>query len=543
MPSPFETHLVHLLRARFPILYITTWEEERFLEALKSLVENETLIKKTRKLYTWSLTEGLVSSEHSPVSNTTNPIAALNAIRKMQEPAVFVLRDFHIHFGYRNRPVNDEVVRKLRDLVPCTKESLPKNIILISPVLLLPDELQKDVTILDFPLPDATELMSNLKQFVQSNYGGSITFDMRGNTAEKLVKAALGLTLSEAENAFAHAAVERNRLDESDVRIIQEEKCQIIKKTGILEYIESDLNIQDVGGLDNLKSWLRKRDKSWLDDAKKYSLPAPKGILLTGVPGCGKSMTAKVISSLWQLPLLRMDIGKLFGGIVGSSEQNMRTAIRTAEAISPSLLWIDEIEKGFSGIGSSGDSGTATRVFGSFLTWIQEKEKPVFVIATANNIANLPPELLRKGRFDEIFFVDLPTLEERKEIFKVHLKKRLKSKEVIGELKVSGAFLGELASLTEGFIGAEIEQVVVSALFEAFAESRSLVRDDFLKAIRNTVPLSQTQAEQIFALRAWANTRAVAATSPQEYKTYQNTPEPGEAENVCASRGGRMIDL
>ncbi|MCS4527072.1 AAA family ATPase [Clostridium botulinum] len=228
--------------------------------------------------------------------------------------------------------------------------------------------------------------------------------------------------------------VEDGKLNIDDIEVVLEEKCQVIKKTGILEFMKSDLKMEDVGGLENLKRWISKRNKSWLDSAQKYNLPAPKGVLITGVPGCGKSLTAKAISAMWQLPLLRLDMGKIFSGVVGSSEENMRKAIKTAEAVSPSILWIDEIEKGFGGASSSGDSGTSMRIFGTFLTWMQEKIKPVFVVATANNISNLPSELLRKGRFDEIFFVDLPTKNERKDIFRLHLKKDLLMKKFVKKL-------------------------------------------------------------------------------------------------------------
>ncbi|MDR0869523.1 MAG: AAA family ATPase [Planctomycetaceae bacterium] len=540
----FDTYLANLLRARFAILYVSTWEENRFLEKLRNIVSNPKLINTVRKVYIWSQTDGLVSEEKTFDSKTTDPFDALNAVRKISEPAVVVFKDLHLFLKTTQNPKSYDIVRKLRDIVPELKNGEHiKNIIILSPNLCLPDELRTDVTVLDFPLPTKEEIEANLNQFIEDNRGGKITIDLNETGKEKLVQAALGLTLSEAENAFARAAVEGNKLDEGDVKIILEEKRQIIKKTGVLEYINTDLNIDDVGGLDNLKKWLQKRNNSWLDEAKEYSLPAPKGILLTGVPGCGKSLTAKAISALWQLPLLRLDVGKLFGGLVGSSEQNMRTAIQTAEAIAPSLLWVDEIEKGFSGIGSSGDSGTATRMFGTFLTWIQEKEKPVFVIATANNIASLPPELLRKGRFDEIFFVDLPTAAERKEIFKVHLRKRIKSKKVLGDTKISGAFLAELAEMTEGFIGAEIEQIVIAALFEAFSEQRTVQREDFVKAVRNTVPLSVTQAEQIIALRQWANQRAVAATAYNTDEQDSQNPVAGEDDDLSKQRGGRRIDF
>jgi SpoVK/Ycf46/Vps4 family AAA+-type ATPase len=288
-----------------------------------------------------------------------------------------------------------------------------------------------------------------------------------------------------------------------------------VKKTGILEFVKSDVDIADVGGLENLKRWLKKRDKSWLEPAQKYGVPAPKGVLLTGVPGCGKSLIAKAIGSAWQLPLLRLDVGRVFGMYIGMSEENIRSALRTAEAVAPSILWVDEIEKGFAKSGE-GDGGTGARIFATFLTWMQEKTKAVFVIATANDISALPPEMLRKGRFDEIFFVDLPTKRERADIFALHLRKKIKDPQVLGALKISGEACQKLAEATEGFIGAEIEQVVVSALFEAFAETRALQWSDFGRAIKSTVPLSVTQAERISEIRSWANQRAVAASAPEE---------------------------
>lgn len=348
--------------------------------------------------------------------------------------------------------------------------------------------------------------------------------------------------------------VSRGQLTINELDVIMEEKCQVIKKSGILEFIKSEMSINDVGGLENLKKWLRKRNNSWLGKAQKdYNLPAPKGVLITGVPGCGKSLTAKAMSAMWQLPLLRLDVGKIFSGLVGSSEENMRKAIQTAEAVAPSILWIDEIEKGFGGVGKENDGGTSTRVFGTFLTWLNEKQKPVFVIATANNINALPSEMLRKGRFDEIFFVDLPVTNERKAIFKLHLEKRLKDS-ISKDFKVSEDLLNRLAEKTEGFVGAEIEQAVISALFEAFSENRALKESDLFKVIANTVPLSTTQAEQIMSIRSWANERAVAATAQDDMSGYtpqeetieeieKKTQEKTKSEKIKRSRGGRTIDF
>ncbi|GMB09377.1 AAA family ATPase [Thermolongibacillus altinsuensis] len=549
--SEFKTLLSNLLKARFPYLYISTWEEERALSVIESVVKDEALIKTPRKLFTWSITKGMAEWGKKGTEETKVPMNALQFIENFDEPAVFVMKDFHIFFGAQHSRPDHQVIRKIRDLLPLLKRSRnPKNVIFVSPILAIPNELQKDVTIIDFDLPTFQEIKNVLKEMVIANRNsGRIMIDLSPEDEERLAKAALGLTLHEAENAFARAMVQDGRLDRNDVEVILEEKRQIIKKSEILEFIKSDLNIEDVGGLENLKRWLKKRNKSWLDSAKRYGLPAPKGVLITGVPGCGKSLIAKAISAMWKLPLLRLDLGKIFSGIVGSSEENMRKAIKTVEAISPAILWIDEIEKGFSGLSSSGDSGTSSRIFGTFLTWMQEKTKPVFVVATANNIDSLPAELMRKGRFDEIFFVDLPTKKERKEIFLLHLRKRLKDPEVIGDFQITDAVLEHLANLTEGYVGAEIEQIVISALFDAFSEERSLRLEDLERAIKNTVPLSVTQAEQIRRIREWANVRAVAATPNEDrmdYKKqsskYEISPSSDEMD-IKFARGGRAVDF
>jgi SpoVK/Ycf46/Vps4 family AAA+-type ATPase len=548
--SDFKIVLSNLLKARFPYLYISTWEEERAVDVIRSVVTDERLIKTTRKVFTWSVTKGLSENGQKGKEETKAPLKALDFIENYQEPAIFILKDFHVYFGVNGRQCDNQLIRKIRDLLPTLKQSpSPKNVIFVSPSLVLPDDLQKDLTIVDFDLPNFSEIKLVLDEMIYANQrSGRIVIDLEDEEKERLAKAALGLTLHEAENAFARAMVEDGRLDIHDVEVIIEEKRQIIKKSGILEFIKSDLKIEDVGGLENLKRWLKKRDKSWLDSAQKYGLPAPKGVLITGVPGCGKSLIAKSISAMWQLPLLRLDMGKIFSGIVGSSEENMRKAIQTVEAISPSILWIDEIEKGFSGLSSGGDSGTSSRIFGTFLTWMQEKTKPVFVVATANNIHSLPAELLRKGRFDEIFFVDLPTRKERMDIFRVHMKKRLKDPFVIGQFEINENVLERLAQMTEGYVGAEIEQIVISALFEAFSEDRGIEFGDFEKAIYNTVPLSITQAEQIHSIREWANVRAVAATPKEDRAQYKSKKEvvltpPPKDEDVNMERGGRAVDF
>ena len=552
-----EQHLTNLFKARFSFVYIPTWEEIRIVDLITKIANNVKTIKTKRDVFIWSSTEGLkknLKDGQESVNNGNEPIDALNFIDNYNNPAILILKDIHPLLGLNNRNADYNLIRKIRDVAGSLKNAdVSKNVVIIAPSLVLPLELQKDITVVDFDLPTLDEIKSLLNEMIEMNESSGILIDLKEDEKEVLCKAAQGLTLQEAENAFARAMVAKGQLTIQELDVILDEKCQVIKKTGILEFIKSDFNMNDVGGLENLKKWLIKRNNSWLGKAQKdYNLPAPKGVLITGVPGCGKSLTAKAMSALWQLPLLRLDVGKIFSGLVGSSEENMRKAIQTAEAVAPSILWIDEIEKGFGGNGGERDGGTATRVFGTFLTWMSEKTKPVFVIATANNINALPSEMLRKGRFDEIFFVDLPTKSERKVIFKLHLEKRLKGS-ISKDFAVTDTLLNKLAEITEGFVGAEIEQVVISALFEAFSENRTLSEEDLYKVIKNTVPLSTTQSEQILAIREWANERAVAATAHDESYNYvpeetqeqieRKKKEKKSTETVKKARGGRTIDF
>ena len=552
-----EQHLTNLFKARFSFVYIPTWEEIRIVDLITKIANNVKTIKTKRDVFIWSSTEGLkknLKDGQESVNNGNEPIDALNFIDNYNNPAILILKDIHPLLGLNNRNADYNLIRKIRDVAGSLKNAeVSKNVVIIAPTLVLPLELQKDITVVDFDLPTLDEIKSLLNEMIEMNESSGIVIDLKEDEKEVLCKAAQGLTLQEAENAFARAMVSKGQLTIKELDVILDEKCQVIKKTGILEFIKSDFNMNDVGGLENLKKWLIKRNNSWLGKAQKdYNLPAPKGVLITGVPGCGKSLTAKAMSALWQLPLLRLDVGKIFSGLVGSSEENMRKAIQTAEAVAPSILWIDEIEKGFGGNGGERDGGTATRVFGTFLTWMSEKTKPVFVIATANNINALPSEMLRKGRFDEIFFVDLPTKAERKVIFKLHLEKRLRGS-ISKDFAVTDTLLNKLAEITEGFVGAEIEQVVISALFEAFSENRTLKEEDLYKVIKNTVPLSTTQSEQILAIREWANERAVAATAHDESYNYvpeetqeqieRKKKEKKSTETVKKARGGRTIDF
>lgn len=489
--SAVDVELETLIRARYPIIYVVSWEERRVEETLREICQ-----RRGKKMLLWTYTTGMAGN----VANR-DPLAALDYIMGAPDQSVFVLKDFHPFI------TDVAVTRRLRDLVYVLKTSY-KTLVVLSPLLKLPPELEKEVTVVDYQLPtynDIDRLLEGIIQSVRSN--PQIKTELTPQEREHVVKAALGLTSNEAENVFARSLVERRGFD---IDIILGEKEQIIRKSGILEYYRISEAFADVGGLDLLKGWMRQRTASFTEEAKRYGLPEPKGILLLGVQGCGKSLSAKAIASLWKLPLLRLDVGKIFSGIVGSSEENMRKAIATAESVSPAILWIDELEKGFAGTQSSpfSDGGTTSRVFGTFINWLQEKKAACFVIATSNDVSQLPPELMRKGRFDEIFFVDLPAVEERREIFEIHLKKRGRD---------PGKFdLDKLAETSVGYSGAEIEQVVISALFGAFGDQqRELTTEDLLKAIKDSIPLSVTMREGIQRLRDWAETRARAASSAE----------------------------
>ncbi|MHB1458727.1 MAG: AAA family ATPase [Armatimonadota bacterium] len=487
-----NTEISTLIRARYPIIYIVSWEEQRVMDALKSIAD-----ERGKRIYNWSITQGM-GVNGGVDESTREPLAALDFVMKSRDQAIFALKDFHSFIN------DNSIIRKLRDLTNTLKTSY-KTLVIISPILKLPAELEKEVTVIDYPLPgldDLNTLLEGIRQSVKGN--AQINTDLKPDDREHLLNAAQGLTANEAENVFAKSLVEKRGFD---INIIVSEKEQIIRKTGMLEYFRASEEFSDVGGMDILKQWLTSRSIAFSEKAREFGLPQPKGIMLLGVQGCGKSLCCKAIASLWKLPLLRLDVGKIFSGIVGSSEENVRRAIRIAESVAPAVLWIDELEKGFAGTQSSpfSDGGTTSRVFASFVTWLQEKTAPVFVVATANDISALPPELMRKGRFDEIFFVDLPSDEDREEIFKIHLKKRKRDP--------SKFDLGKLAESTPGFSGAEIEQVVVDGLYTAFGAGRDVQTDDLIAGAEMSVPLSQTMKEKIDELRDWASQRCRPASS------------------------------
>ncbi|HWP30513.1 MAG TPA: AAA family ATPase [Fimbriimonadales bacterium] len=495
-----QEELEVLIRAKYPILYVITFEEERVVEALESIAS-----ELKRPFHTWSLTQGtkvgLEESPYVPKTRLSAELEVLAEIYSKNEPAIYCLKDYHVYLN------DSRVIRLLRELAHRLK-SRSQTLILTAPVLRLPTELEKDITVLDFGLPDDEEIAMVVESAVSAiRNNPNVDGRLDPQEYEKIVKSCMGLTLNEVESVLARSLVEKKKLS---VDVILEQKKQIVRKTGLLEYYAAEDNFKNVGGMEHLKEWLIKRRESFTDKAREYGLPAPKGVLLLGVQGCGKSLVAKAIASEWNLPMLRLDVGRIFGSLVGQSEENIRRAIKVAESVAPCILWADELEKGFAGTQSSAvsDSGTTARVFATFLTWMQEKTSPVFLVATSNDVSQLPPELLRKGRFDEIFFIDLPDFEEREEIFRIHLRKRKRNPENFD--------IKKLAEATKGFSGAEIEQIVVSALFSAFYEHRELTQEDMLKEAEHMVPLSVMMSEDIQTLRDWARLRARPASRKDE---------------------------
>jgi SpoVK/Ycf46/Vps4 family AAA+-type ATPase len=495
--NPFEPLVKRLdlmIRARYSLLYIVGAEEEP-MEAVIAQVALQ--VTPARRVLRWDLVRGWEDNG----SGKGSVMAALDRIGKtaVEEYTIFVLRDLHPVLKYPYTEKNAPVVRELRNLTRELKRS-KKTIILTSVALELPEELKEEVTVIDFPLPNVQEIDSLISHVVEKPQ----QLQVSGLAREQLVKACQGLSRARIGRVLAKALAAKQQINQSDIEGVLEEKQQAIRQTGILEFFNSRESLKSVGGLENLKQWVKMRQDAFTDEARRYGIPNPKGVLLVGIQGTGKSLSAKTIASEWRLPLLRLDTGRLFGGIVGESESRVRQMIQLAEAIAPCVLWIDEIDKAFGNIisGGDGDSGTSRRVFGSLITWMQEKTSPVFIVATANNVRILPAELLRKGRFDEIFFLNLPSESERQDIFKVHLQR-------LRPTRLREFDLGVLAKRAENFSGAEIEQVVIDGLYRAFGtfvngQRRDLMTEDILRSIEDTVPLAAIARSQIEDLKRWA---------------------------------------
>ncbi|WP_008312171.1 AAA family ATPase [Leptolyngbya sp. PCC 6406] len=479
----FIDELTLLLRARYPIIYLATQEEERAEQAIAHCARQEG----NRSLYVWDFVDGYQGNPNDAGAARRNPLQALEQVEKLPATvaAVFVLRDFH-------RFLDDvAIARQLRNLARRLK-SQPKNLVILAPQVTIPDDLSEVVTVVSFDLPDAETIRTEVTRLLDA-----CGTRLRDRDTEALVRSCQGLSIERIRRVLARGIAAHGKFRPEDIDLVLEEKRQTIRQTQILDFYPATESIADIGGLDNLKDWLLRRGQAFSDKARQYGLPHPRGLLLVGIQGTGKSLTAKAIAHHWHLPLLRLDVGRLFAGLVGESESRTRQMIQISEALAPCILWIDEIDKAFAAVDGRGDGGTSNRVFGTFVTWLAEKTSPVFVVATANNIQTLPPEMLRRGRFDEIFFVGLPSQEERCAIFNVHLS-RLRAH------NLQSYDLPRLAYETPDFSGAEIEQAIIEAMHLGFSQNRDFTTEDILEAVSQMIPLARTAQEQIEALKDWA---------------------------------------
>jgi len=465
-----------LVKAGWRLIGLEAFEEARALETLQLAAQ-----ACKRELVTWSVATGLGNTGHGAGSLDDG----LRAISAAAQPAIFVILDAHRQLG---DPI---ALRRLRDLLDLLSERM-QAIVLLAPAIELPAELVHEASIVELPLPRATELEAMFRAAIESPDPESL---------EGAVRAALGLTADEALRVFRKSCALASGLNEKAVGLIVREKRQALRRTPALTFHESSAGLDDVGGLGELKRWLRERRRAFGEEARKFGLPMPRGLLLLGVQGCGKSLSAKAVAREWNFPLLRLDLAAAFGSSDRTPEATIRDATAVAESIAPCVLWIDEIEKGFA---AASEGGSSSRVFGAFLTWLSEKQAPVFVVATANDVTRLPPELLRRGRFDDLFFVDLPTEAERIEIFTIHLRRIARD-----PLHFD---LTELSLQASRLSGSEIEQVVSAALYTAFTENRDLAFNDLANAVNDTVPLYDTYEERIKELRDWARHRARMAS-------------------------------
>lgn len=519
----YAKELENQIKSNRSLIYIITHEEHRVNEVVQKIACDRA---SPWSFIFWDIASGGVSnSDYCKIDDQLDQTEILNwfseLIVEKNDYCVLVLNDFYKFLAPDGHPGQVEIVtiRALANLIEkCHTQR--KCVIITGAKYFMPVEFQKLVALIDWPLPEIEIINQKVNAILTEVSKKKELQDFKVNYSQKelenIIMSFRGLSLREIEMICTYFIITEKELDP---RNIASKKRDIIKQSGILEWIDLDFDLSEVGGLDNLKNWLEKRKNAFSERAKNYGLPEnPKGLLIIGIQGCGKTRISKAIAAFWNLPLLRLDIGRVFSGIVGSSEENLRSVIKTAESVSPCIMWVDEIEKAFSSTNSSGDSGTSLRVFGTFLTWMQEKKAPVFVVATANDIANLPPEMIRKGRFDDIFFVDLPDDEERAEIFKIHLKQR--------NFDLKNFDLLNLASESIGFTGAEIEAAIVSAMYEAFSDNeRKITTVDILKELKQSVPIYITMKEKIEALRKWANTRARNASKSKTIVVIQEKQE------------------
>ena len=498
-----------LLRAKYPLIYIVTAEEEPVEDILTEVALQSS---PSRRILFWDIARGWNdnNADKGSVMAALSRIAQRDKATKDGDNVLYVLRDLHPILKYPHHERHIPIIRELKNLARDLKLDR-RTIALTSHVLEIPPELTEEITAIDFPLPAIAEIEYLIKQKISPN-----KLNLSKLAFEQLVKACQGLSRTRIQRVLAKAIAEKEQVNDADIDAVLAEKQQAIRQTGILEFFTVNESLKNVGGLDNLKQWVRIRRDAFTEEAKRYGIPTPKGVLLVGIQGTGKSLSAKTIANEWRLPLLRLDIGRLFGSFVGESESRMRQMIQLAEATAPCVLWIDEIDKAFgnANVSTDGDSGASRRVFGTLITWMQEKTAPVFIVATANNVRILPAELLRKGRFDEIFFLNLPTESERQEIFKVHLQKLRPSR-----LREFDLML--LSRHTKNFSGAEIEQVIIDGIHRAFGRGSSGNREDFttediISAIEETVPLAAIASQQIESLKQWAAESGARTASNDE---------------------------
>lgn len=485
-PLSFEKKLVRYRDAGFPIIYIKSFEEDKTDGIIRRVLRSS-------RCFEWSGTQRVRDFDKGTWSSTDkidlkqylSSIIYSGVTDELPDGSVLILKDAH---HYLDDPT---IIAMLKHLCLRIVEELDIAILIVSPVVVIPREIEKFITIIEPDLPTEDDIASLIASF-SADHGLGVSPDMQ----EEMALALKGLTDFEVHSILRSAMAKDGTLSREDLELIHTQKQQMIQKSGILEMVHQKEGMEDIGGLENLKEWLGRKTKVYKEfhKAQAYGVDMPKGVLIAGMPGCGKSLTAKVTAKLFDVPLLRLDIGKIMGKYVGESEENMHRAIALAEAISPCVLWVDELEKAFAGIGSGGEGHEVTiRLFGTFLTWMQEKTSPVFVIATANNITKLPPELLRKGRFDEIFYVGLPNEQERKKIFEIHIGKRSK-----GRNDLQGINLQQLVEKTKGYSGADIEGVVKDAVEHSFVDGKAGVSTDYiLKAIEATHSLSEIMKDDL----------------------------------------------
>jgi AAA+ superfamily predicted ATPase len=495
MPTPDSDRLHQLLLSEHPALVIQTMEEN---EALQLIID--TALANGIEMWAWSMSRGLhdpTMKDAVPIPDTEHPAAALYHLIHHSQRKLAVVLDIAGHLK------DERTLRHLRDVINKFAQS-GGTLVFIDPGE-LPPAIRAMARPFELSLPDAKALEELVVETIKSrNKIAPIKVELEKKHLRTIVRNLCGLTRRQARQVIMDAVCTDQRFDAGDVNRMLAEKRQYLQGEGLLEYVEAPVDLEEIGGMANLKRWLAQREKALSDDAAAFGIPAPRGVLMLGVQGAGKSLSAKAVATAWHRPLLRMDPGVLFDRYIGESERRLRDALRQAEMMAPVILWIDEIEKGFASAASqSTDGGLSKRMFGTLLTWMQEHQAPVFLIATANDIEALPPELLRKGRFDEIFFIDLPNLEARGQIFSVHLKRRRRDSKKFD--------LPALAAAAEGYSGAEIEQAIVSGLHDAFSGNGELTSEGILGALKRSPPLSVTMREKVEALREWARGRCVAA--------------------------------